>query len=43
MKIVILCGGRGTRMLPDTELKPKPLIEIGGFPILWHIMKKPNA
>jgi len=39
MKTVILCGGRGTRLYPDTELKPKPLVEIGNYPILWHIMK----
>jgi len=38
-KVVILCGGRGTRLREETELKPKPLIEIGGKPILWHIMK----
>lgn len=39
MKVVILCGGRGTRLGEETEFKPKPLVEIGGFPILWHIMK----
>ena len=39
MKAVILCGGRGTRLRDETEFKPKPLIEIGGMPILWHIMK----
>jgi glucose-1-phosphate cytidylyltransferase len=39
MKVVILCGGRGTRLYPDTESRPKPMIEIGGHPILWHIMK----
>lgn len=39
MKVVILCGGRGTRMEQETEFKPKPMIEIGGKPILWHIMK----
>lgn len=38
-KVVILCGGRGTRMREETEIRPKPLIEIGGRPILWHIMK----
>jgi glucose-1-phosphate cytidylyltransferase len=38
-KVVILCGGRGTRLREETEIKPKPLIEIGGKPILWHIMK----
>jgi len=39
MKIVILCGGKGTRMREETEFKPKPLVEIGGRPVLWHIMK----
>lgn len=39
MKIVILCGGRGTRLKEETEVRPKPLVEIGGRPILWHIMK----
>ncbi len=39
MKAVILCGGRGTRLREETEYKPKPLVEIGGIPILWHIMK----
>src|SRR3989344_4501830 len=39
MKTVILCGGKGTRLKEETEFKPKPLIEIGGKPILWHIMK----
>jgi glucose-1-phosphate cytidylyltransferase len=39
MKTVILCGGRGTRLYPDTEIRPKPLVEIGENPILWHIMK----
>ncbi|MBI2851693.1 MAG: glucose-1-phosphate cytidylyltransferase [Chloroflexi bacterium] len=39
MKAVILCGGRGIRFNEATELKPKPLIEIGEKPILWHIMK----
>ncbi|MFC1540664.1 glucose-1-phosphate cytidylyltransferase [Candidatus Margulisiibacteriota bacterium] len=38
-KVVILCGGRGTRMEGETEIRPKPLVEIGGRPILWHIMK----
>lgn len=37
--VVILCGGKGTRLREETEHKPKPLIEIGGRPILWHIMK----
>lgn len=39
MKVVILCGGKGTRLKEQTEQKPKPLVEIGGKPILWHIMK----
>lgn len=38
MKVVILCGGLGTRMQEETELKPKPMVEIGGKPLLWHIM-----
>ncbi|KJU81320.1 glucose-1-phosphate cytidylyltransferase [Candidatus Magnetobacterium bavaricum] len=40
MKVVILCGGHGTRLREETELKPKPMIEIGDMPILWHIMKR---
>ena len=39
MKAVILAGGLGTRLSEETDLKPKPLVEIGGRPILWHIMK----
>ena len=39
MKVVILAGGLGTRLAEETEIKPKPMIEIGGQPILWHIMK----
>lgn len=39
MKIVILCGGLGTRLSEETQIKPKPMVEIGGRPILWHIMK----
>jgi glucose-1-phosphate cytidylyltransferase len=39
MKAVILAGGLGTRISEETHLKPKPMIEIGGRPILWHIMK----
>ncbi len=38
-EVVILCGGRGTRMQEETEIRPKPMVEIGGRPILWHIMK----
>ena len=39
MKIVILAGGMGTRISEESHLKPKPMIEIGERPILWHIMK----
>lgn len=39
MKVVILAGGLGTRLSEETDLKPKPMVEIGGKPILWHIMK----
>jgi len=39
MKVVILAGGLGTRISEETHLKPKPMIEVGGKPILWHIMK----
>jgi glucose-1-phosphate cytidylyltransferase len=39
MKAVILAGGLGTRISEESHLKPKPMIEIGGYPILWHIMK----
>ncbi|XHX76765.1 MAG: sugar phosphate nucleotidyltransferase [Stenomitos frigidus ULC029] len=38
MKVAILAGGLGTRISEETETKPKPMIEIGGWPILWHIM-----
>lgn len=38
-EVVILCGGKGTRLSEETEDKPKPMVEIGGRPILWHIMK----
>ena len=38
-KAIILCGGQGTRLREHTELRPKPMVEIGGRPILWHIMK----
>lgn len=40
MKIVILCGGQGTRLREETEYRPKPLVDVGGRPILWHIMKQ---
>src|SRR5882757_2475116 len=39
MKAVILAGGLGTRLAEETSIRPKPLVEIGGRPILWHIMK----
>lgn len=39
MKAVILAGGRGTRLSEETEFRPKPMVEIGGMPILWYIMK----
>ena len=39
MKVLILAGGFGTRFAEETDLKPKPMIEIGNKPILWHIMK----
>jgi glucose-1-phosphate cytidylyltransferase len=39
MKVIILCGGMGTRLREETEYKPKPMVKIGGRPILWHIMK----
>lgn len=38
-KVVILCGGKGTRLREETEVRPKPMVTIGGMPILWHIMK----
>src|SRR3954452_10915177 len=38
-KVVILCGGLGTRLGEETEFRPKPMVEIGGRPVLWHIMK----
>jgi glucose-1-phosphate cytidylyltransferase len=43
MKAVILAGGRGTRIAEETHLRPKPMIEIGGRPLLWHIMKTYSA
>ena len=39
MKVVILAGGFGTRISEESTIRPKPLVEIGGKPILWHIMK----
>jgi glucose-1-phosphate cytidylyltransferase len=43
MKVVILAGGMGTRISEESHLRPKPMIEIGGYPILWHIMKMYSA
>ena len=43
MKAVILAGGLGTRISEETGVKPKPMVEIGGRPILWHILKIFNA
>lgn len=43
MKVVILAGGYGTRISEESHLKPKPMVEIGGKPILWHIMKEYSA
>ena len=40
MKVVLLAGGFGTRISEESQYKPKPMIEIGGMPILWHIMKE---
>jgi glucose-1-phosphate cytidylyltransferase len=39
MKVIVLCGGMGTRLREETEYRPKPMVEVGGRPILWHIMK----
>lgn len=39
MKVIILCGGEGTRLKEETEFKPKPMVYVGGKPIIWHIMK----
>jgi glucose-1-phosphate cytidylyltransferase len=40
MKVVILAGGMGTRLTEQTEIRPKPMVEIGGHPILWHVMQQ---
>ena len=39
MDIIILCGGQGARMREETEYRPKPMVEVGGRPLLWHIMR----
>ena len=39
MKVIMLAGGHGTRLAEETAVRPKPMVEIGGRPILWHIMK----
>jgi glucose-1-phosphate cytidylyltransferase len=39
MKVVILAGGLGTRLAEETTIRPKPMVELGGYPVLWHIMK----
>jgi len=39
MKVAVLAGGFGTRLAEETEIRPKPMVEIGGKPVLWHIMK----
>ncbi|MDR0383189.1 MAG: NTP transferase domain-containing protein, partial [Spirochaetaceae bacterium] len=39
MRVAILAGGRGTRLSEETDMRPKPMVEIGGRPVLWHIMK----
>ncbi len=39
MQVVILCGGKGTRLAEETSVRPKPMVTVGGHPILWHIMK----
>jgi glucose-1-phosphate cytidylyltransferase len=39
VKVVVLCGGLGTRLREETEFRPKPLVDVGGRPVLWHIMK----
>ena len=39
MKVLLLAGGYGTRLSEETDIRPKPMVEVGGKPILWHIMK----
>src|SRR5436309_1986093 len=43
MQAVVLAGGLGTRIAEETSIRPKPMVEIGGMPILWHIMKVYSA
>ena len=43
VKAVILAGGLGTRLAEETQSRPKPMVEVGGYPILWHIMKSYSA
>ena len=43
MKVAILAGGLGSRLAEETETRPKPMVEVGGKPILWHIMKHYGA
>lgn len=43
MKVVILAGGKGTRISEESRVRPKPMVEIGGYPIIWHIMKTYSA
>ena len=38
-RVVILCGGRGTRLQEETEFRPKPMVQVGPLPLLWHIMR----
>ncbi|MDR2161831.1 MAG: glucose-1-phosphate cytidylyltransferase [Desulfovibrio sp.] len=40
MKVILFCGGKGTRLREETEFKPKPMVEIGNIPIIWHIMQR---
>jgi glucose-1-phosphate cytidylyltransferase len=40
MKVILFCGGKGTRLREETEFKPKPMVEIGNVPIIWHIMQR---
>lgn len=40
MRVVLLAGGEGTRMREETAVRPKPMVEVGGKPVLWHIMER---